>query len=204
MQAPLASAPETPAPLARPPVPPPALRALRMGAALLVLPAALVLLAACGGGAKVAEGAVERDPLLAQAVLAEAPAEAAPVQAVREAPVAGETVVVTGRVGGVLHPFSETHAVMILIDDEIETCERIPGDECPTPWDACCEDPAKLKAMRLTVQFVDETGEPLVGTLKGLDGLEELDTVVVRGTVSEGASEENLVIDASGFFRKES
>lgn len=171
------------------------------------LPAlALALLSSCGGASdpQASAEAPGIDARLADRFREAPPAAAAvPVQEVRgTVPDEGESVIVTGRIGGVLHPFSETHAVVTLIDDEVHTCERDPDDECPTPWDACCEDPAKLKAMRLTVQFTDEEGEPLPGSLKGVNDLAELDTVIVSGTVAAGASEENLVINATGIYRE--
>jgi len=163
------------------------------------------LLVACGDKApsEPESSAAEIDPRIEALRLDEAPPEPLPVQEARKDPAVGSEIVVVGRVGGVDHPFAETHAMLVIIDDEVETCERIPGDECPTPWDACCEDPDKLKAMRLTVQVNDETGQPLPVGLQGTWGLAELDEIVVVGTVAEGSSEENLVLSATGIFRKE-
>jgi len=166
---------------------------------------ALAALAGCGEKAEENGGdAVEAgpDPRIEAVLLENEPEDAIPVGKARKQARPGETITVTGRIAGTMSPFTEGYAAVVLVDDEIETCERIPGDECPTPWDACCEDPKKLQAMRLTVRVTGEQGMPVATGLKGVAGMKELDTLVVTGVVTDDSTDENLVLDATGIFRK--
>ena len=77
------------------------------------------------------------------------------------------------------------------------------GDDlhCQTPWDACCEDPDKIKSMRVSVQFVDREGNPILTDLKQEIGIQELDEVTVVGTVADSSTESNLIINATGLYK---
>lgn len=130
------------------------------------------------------------------------PTDALPVKAAREQLKPGDTAVVLGQIGGVNEPFTTGYAGFVLSDTDIEFCDEMGDDHCQTPWDACCEDPDKLKASRASVQFVDTEGEPLNVGLKSFAGLQELSYVVVTGTVAETSTPENLIIDASGLYVK--
>ncbi len=180
----------------------PKMKNLRNIAATLVLGLALT---GCGG--KKESGAGKPAPADAEqqieAVLLKAePEGAVGVAAARQSAKPGDTIVVTGRVAGADQPFTEGYAVVVLGDDALQTCERIPGDECETPWDACCEDPDKIKASRISVQVLGEDGRPAARSLKGVGGIKELDTLVVKGTVADSSSADNLILTASGIFRK--
>lgn len=121
----------------------------------------------------------------------------------RESLKAGDPATVTGQIGGADKPFIEGYAGFILADESIMFCDETGDDDhCSTPWDACCEDPDKVTANRLTVQFTDETGNPIAGNLKGISALSELDIVTVKGTVAEGSDEKNLVINATHLYRE--
>ncbi len=74
-------------------------------------------------------------------------------------------------------------------------------DHCPTPWDACCEDPDKLARSRASVQLITD-GIPISGTLKGVGGLSELDHIIVAGTVDPSSTADNLLINSTGIYRK--
>jgi hypothetical protein len=114
----------------------------------------------------------------------------------------GESILVKGRIGGIRKPFSEHFSSLVLTDDSTETCERISGDGCPTPWDACCVGRDKLIAARLTVQIVDEKGRPFEMPLRDVKGLKELDSLRVQGKVAKGSDEKNLMINAQKIMRE--
>ena len=131
------------------------------------------------------------------------PEGAVPVRAARALAKPGAPIVVAGQIGGALHPFSQTHASFVLSDPDILFCNETPGDTCSTPWDACCEDAEKLASGRATVQILQ--GEfPLVGTLRNVGNLRELDHVVVTGKVDPASTPQNLVINVDGIYRRES
>ena len=114
----------------------------------------------------------------------------------------GANIAVVGRVAGTLKPFSEEYATLALADNSLETCERVPGDSCETPWDACCVEPAVIAASRLTAQVLGADGRPVEQSLKGVHGLAELDALVVTGAVAENSTPENLILNVTGFFLK--
>ncbi|ADE53071.1 hypothetical protein [Coraliomargarita akajimensis] len=134
-------------------------------------------------------------------MLVEAPTNPVSVAQARKQAKPGETIHVSGQIGGTLHPFVNGYASFVLADTEIMFCDEMGDDHCSTPWDACCEDKDKLKAMRLSVQIVDAEGNPLTGNLKAALGVKELDTVSITGVVAEGSTSENVVINATGLHK---
>lgn len=111
----------------------------------------------------------------------------------------GGAVLVAGRVGGSLEPLSGDFAGFVMADEDIVFCDEM-GEKshCPTPWDACCEDPEKIAASRAFVQFVDEYGAPLQVNLREAAGLKENDQVVVKGFLSADSTPDNRIIIAQG------
>lgn len=162
-------------------------------------------LAACGGGDDGAErspAAADSPDLAGRVFLAQRPADETPVAEVLAAPKGGETVAVTGRIGGVVEPFGKGYAVFFLADESLVFCDEMSEpDHCPTPWDACCEDPDKIRANRLLVRFADDSGDVLPFGLKGLGGLAPNDRVVVRGKAVEADAGGGTVIEAEGLWR---
>lgn len=116
----------------------------------------------------------------------------------------GDNIVVTGRIAGAKEPFSEDFATLILADDSLRTCDRIPGDTCPTPWDACCVEPETIQASRLLVQLVGDDGLPIDASLKGVGGLKELDEITVVGSVDASSTPSNVIINAVKIHRPSS
>jgi hypothetical protein len=113
----------------------------------------------------------------------------------------GDEVIVRGVVGGSEKPFVDNRAVVQIIDPSVTTCDKMPGESCATPWDACCS-PDDVKVKSATVQVVDAGGQPLKGTLEGVGGVKPLSEVVVRGKArTEGGKA--LVIDAIGLYVKQ-
>lgn len=174
-----------------------------MKTTLTLLTAAVVLgFTACGE--KTTEPARPIDPRVEAVFVTEAPSGAVSVVEARKNVQPGTEITVVGRVAGAMEPFSKDFATLILVDDTIMTCDRNPGDGCETPWDACCVEPKALAASRLSVQITGEDGQPVGETLKGVKGLKELDPLVISGKVAPGSNTENLIIEATGIFRKSS
>lgn len=133
-------------------------------------------------------------------VLDAMPTGALSVQAAREQLKPGDKASVMGQIGGVDDPFLSGYAGFILGDTGIEFCDEMGDDHCSTPWDACCEDPDKLKQLRASVQFLGADGQPLNSSLEGFSGLKGLSRVVVTGIVAESSTPDNLIINASALY----
>lgn len=119
----------------------------------------------------------------------------------REALKPGDSARIGGQIGGVVEPFFSAFAGFVLADPSLVFCDEMGDDgHCPTPWDACCEDPDKVKASRITVQFVDSSGMPVDGGIRGVGGIREGDTVVVEGVVAATSTPENLILEAAVLY----
>lgn len=171
---------------------------------ILLTATALLVIAGCGGDdsqstASQAPAAPETD--LSRLFLAEAPAEPVTVAELAAAPQPGAAIAVSGQIGGTVEPFGKGYAVFFLADESLMFCDEMGDDDhCPTPWDACCEDPDKVAANRVLVRFSGEDGEILPVSLKGARGLAGLDRVTVAGTV-QTAEGGGTVIEATGIYR---
>lgn len=131
------------------------------------------------------------------------PAGAISVAEARKSAEPGQPITVTGQIGGTMEPFGANFATLTLGDEAIMFCDEMDDDHCPTPWDACCEDPDKVAASRASVQLLDvNTGNVLRGSFKGVAGLKELDRIVVVGLVDETSTPENLIINARAIYQK--
>ncbi len=164
-------------------------------------------LTACGekagdDGSDEGSASASLDPKIESVFLSSEPGGALSVIEARKRAEPGTALTVTGRIAGAMEPFSADYATFVLADESLMTCERNPGDSCQTPWDACCVDPKDIAASRLTVQILGEDGRPIDRSLKSVHDLAELDTLVVTGTVADGSSEQNLILNADGIFPK--
>ena len=136
------------------------------------------------------------NPSMEALFLPERPEGAQGVKAVRDSLQPGDRVIVEGRIGGVTKPFTEGFATFVMADDSVEFC--VDDGHCPTPWDACCDDPDKIKAARIAVQVTDPEGLPLATTLQGAKGLEPGVRVTVVGEVAPQSDGSNFVVNAVG------
>jgi hypothetical protein len=91
----------------------------------------------------------------------------------------GAEMVVTGRV----KDFVPGRAVFTLIDSELKSCAENEGDTCTTPWDYCCEEADVVAKNTITVEIHDSAGRPLRTGFQGFHGLDNLQTVVLRGKI---------------------
>ena len=55
---------------------------------------------------------------------------------------------------------------------------------------------------RVSGQVVGSDGRPLEQSLKGAHVLSELDTLVVTGTVADGSTPENVILNATAIYRQ--
>ncbi|MHB8903285.1 MAG: hypothetical protein ACYC6Y_31370 [Thermoguttaceae bacterium] len=97
-------------------------------------------------------------PAGSQYLLTEEPQAASEVIAARENAKDDEPVVVVGRIGGSQSPWVEGMAAFSIVDRSLKACSDTEGDECPTPWDYCCQTDLLPKATVL-VKVVDDTGK---------------------------------------------
>jgi hypothetical protein len=135
----------------------------------------------------------------AKYLLAEEPAGAKPVLAVRQEAKDGDDVLIVGRIGGEAKPWVEGKAAFWIVDASLKSCKDIPGDACSTPWDYCCESKENLRQAMATVKVVDEQGKTVAADARQLLGVKELQTVVVRGQAKRDENG-NLTVLATGLY----
>ena len=134
------------------------------------------------------------------AFVTEKPKDAKPIAEVRKSAKKGDTVVIEAKIGGRAEPFVKNRAVFMVADRKLKSCDEIPGDNCPKPWDYCCEPPESKKVNMMTVQFADKDGKPLKVGAEGVNGLEPLALVVFEGTVAELDDKGNFVVSVTKIF----
>lgn len=132
-------------------------------------------------------------------VLATAPAgEAKAITAARSTAKPGDEITLTGRIMGGAKPFVDGRAAFIIGDPAVLTaCSDNPGDNCSTPWDACCDSPEKKKSATATIQITGADGRVLAEGLEGVGGLKNLATVTVSGKVAPASSADVLIVNAT-------
>jgi len=126
------------------------------------------------------------------------PEGAQDVIAVREAAADGDEILIVGRIGGGANPWNEDRAAFTIVDGSLKACSDIEGDECPQPWDYCCET-GKLPTSTALVKVVDENGDLVKADARELLKVKELSTVVVKGKAKRD-DEGNLTVLATGVF----
>lgn len=109
---------------------------------------------------------------------------------------AGETVSVTGRVGGGIKPWIEGRAAFLLVDNAAPWPS--PDDKCGPDCPHCA---AELAASTTVVKFLDDQGKTIAIDARQLLGLKEEETVVVNG-VAKRDDDGNVALMASGIFIK--
>lgn len=111
----------------------------------------------------------------------------------------GDEVVLRGRIGGSKAPFVPGRAVFTMVGRALKPCNEKPDDQCPEPWDYCCDTTEDILANSVTVQVVDARGRTLRTDMKGRRGLKELSEVVVVGTVAS-ADGKAVVVNATAVY----
>lgn len=104
----------------------------------------------------------------------------------------GQKVVVQGKV----KDFIAGNAVFTLADVNMKSCKD-KGEDCPTPWDYCCETKESISKNSATVMLVAKAGEkkPVKEEIKGVKGIDHLTPVAVEG-VAQKDKAGNLVVYA--------
>ena len=136
----------------------------------------------------------------AKFLLTSEPAAASDVITAREVAGDGDEVTIVGRIGGSMDPWIDGRVAFSIVDNSLKACSDIPGDNCPQPWDYCCET-SKLPTATALVKLVDEKGDLVRGDAKGLLDVKELSTVVVQGKAKRDDAG-NLTVLATGVFVK--
>jgi hypothetical protein len=163
--------------------------------ASIVAASIVVLVTGCGGGG--GDGGDGASAVDSRYLLEAEPAGAQDVIQARASAATGDDVIVAGRIGGRIDPWIEGSAAFAIIDRSLKACSDIEGDECPTPWDYCCE--SDLDTAAALVQLVDESGNVVKTDARQLLGVKELETVVVRGKAVRDEAD-NLTIRATSIF----
>ena len=104
----------------------------------------------------------------------------------------GDEVTVIGQVGGSSKPFTEGRAAFLIVD------KSFPISECECPWDFCETPKKELAAGRLSVKFVED-GKTVATGARGMFGIKELSTVVIKGKVQRD-DKDNVIVVASGIY----
>lgn len=104
----------------------------------------------------------------------------------------GQRVVVEGRV----KDFMTGNAGFTMADKGMKSCKDN-GEDCPTPWDFCCETKEVISQNSATVILVAKAGDkmPIKEELKGVEGIDHLTPVAVEG-VAQKDKAGNLVVFA--------
>lgn len=138
------------------------------------------------------------DPVLVAYFVSETLPDAQSIHIARTTAKPGDTITLKGEVMGRDKVFVDGRAAFILGDPEkLTTCDKKPGDNCDTPWDACCDTPEVKKIATASIQIVDGEGRAMARELKGVNDLKELSSVTLKGIVDQSSTEENFVINAT-------
>tara|TARA_B100001248_G_scaffold262566_1_gene259463 strand:- start:3269 stop:3808 length:540 start_codon:yes stop_codon:yes gene_type:complete len=156
----------------------------------------LLLYSSCSNDSKMVDIEGEKASLPRGFIVESGLEEALSVIEVRTNNSTDKEVVVEGFIGGRKRPFTKNSAIFILGDHSLVTCDEKDNDNCPTPWDVCCEDRKKVANSTLSVQLLDANGSLLAGTLEGVAGLEAGAKVKVKGSLDEISSTRAFIINA--------
>ena len=160
-----------------------------------------VILVGCSDDRPASTQPVKSDPAGQKFMLSDEPPAVQGVMELRKNAKNGDEVAVVGRIGGSTEPFLDGRAGFTIVDVSFKPCNERDGDECPTPWDYCCDPKELLTTGTISVKFTDEQGKTLATDARKLLGLKELNTVVVKGKAQRD-SDGNLVVLATGLYRR--
>jgi hypothetical protein len=127
--------------------------------------------------------------------VASAPPNAIDVGHARKVAQEGKPIVVRGRIGGLAKPFAEKHAMFVLSDMQLAAC----APTCSNPGDYCSIPREQLLANLATVQVVDANGVPLRAPMQGMNGLQPMSEVVIRGVVAK-RDNNVLIVNAHNIY----
>ena len=134
-------------------------------------------------------------------LLTSEPAGAKGVKDTRAAAKDEDEVTVTGRIGGDEKPWVEGQAAFLIVDSSLKPCNQEAGENCPTPWDYCC-DAGELPKSKAMIKVVDAVGKTVATDARKLLGVKELQTVVVHGKAKRDDAGNLTVLADKIFVRK--
>ena len=178
-----------------------------MKTAMLASTSALVLvsiaaLSGCGDSSSPTAdaGSARASDARPEWLLVSAPETSMSVKDARDIAQGGETIALRGIIGGRMDALSDGAAAFLLVDESVPNpCVSDGDDHCKTPWDYCCTSPDVIGESNASVRLVGESGKTLMADLRSY-GVEELDRVVVLGTVDERPTPQVLNIRATGIY----
>ena len=136
--------------------------------------------------------------------LNQAPAGAKNVGYLKKEAKEGDEVVLRGQVGGQKEVFNPDRAVFLIADLNLPPCSMRPGDKCTRRRGIFVAKPKRHS--RQILQRSKSWTAPessLKLNLHGLNGIDHLSVLVVKGTVAR-REQENLIINATGIFVEKS
>lgn len=165
---------------------------------ILLVVAAVSFLPGCGGNSTATPSQpaqtepVKLDPSL---VLVEEPAGALSVAEVRENAKDRDEVVVAGWIAGSKQPIIEGRAAFTIVD------LNLPPMKCAKiPYSYCCMPKETLLPKVVLVKFVDEQGKTILKDARGLLGIKEGATVVIRGHAKCTEEGKVIAVLANGLY----
>jgi hypothetical protein len=162
----------------------------------IVVPVIGLTISMVGCGKSETAHTVESTSVASQYVAEAEPNGAVPVGEARQSVEDEQTITLVGTIGGSSEPFVDGIAAFTIVDSKVPYCA--PDEGCPTPWDYCCTQD-QVKDNIATVKVVDKGGNPVAEDARGLLGVKELSTVVVKGKAIRD-EQGNLTIAASEVF----
>ncbi|CAN5638667.1 hypothetical protein BH09PLA1_BH09PLA1_08820 [soil metagenome] len=171
---------------------------MKIGIMMAGLMLAAVVVIGCKKEASTPAAATESLP--ADLFTATPPPGAIDVIAARQTAQDGQPIVIKGRIAGSKEPLADNRAIMTIADLSLPTCDTIPGDTCPTPWDICCEPTSEIAAKLVSVQVVSADGRPVKASLRGAGGIAPMKQVVIAGTVKLLPGSDVPVLEAKEIY----
>ncbi|MGI8906474.1 MAG: hypothetical protein ACR2IE_08295 [Candidatus Sumerlaeaceae bacterium] len=107
-----------------------------------------------------------------------------------------EKVVVQGRI----KDFVDGQAVFTIADLSMKSCKDN-GENCPTPWDFCCETRESITKNTATIKINGADKKTIKENVKGVQGLTNLSPVIVEGVAKKDKAG-NLVVLADKIYLK--
>ena len=95
-------------------------------------------------------------------LLAEEPAGAIGVKQAKTDSKDADEVTLVGRIGGAEDPWVKGQAAFTIVDTALKPCNEQDDDDCPKPWDYCCDTDA-LPANKALIKLVDASGKTIAG-----------------------------------------
>jgi hypothetical protein len=162
----------------------------------------LICLIGCGSTTNPAAQAPPPDQdAMAKYLLSAEPADAKSVVETKTSAKDGEEITLVGRIGGSQTPFVSDRASFTIVDTALIPCSEKPGESCRTPWDYCCDLDQLPKATAM-VKVVDADGQTVPLDAKRDLGMQELQTVIVKGTAKRDEAGNLTVLTPAVYVKK--